>query len=515
MTPRFGKIFFAVLIVALFKTVAWAGPTNIVYATSADVTTWDPSTSYSTELTYMINIYETLIRVNPPGSEEPFSYLLATGFNASEDGMVYTFQLRKGVKFHDGTPFTAEAVKLSIERTVRLGKGAAFIWKDLDEIQIVDDHTIRLIMKKPVPVPQIAASAYASYIISPSVIHKDSAWFDEGHECGTGPYQLKKYNPGENIMLTRFAPYWGGWEKGQLDNVLVKMSWDSLVKLQMLQSKEAAIVNAIPSDSYKSVRDGKDTQVVYGPSYINYIVFFNTRRAPLDNVKVRKALAHAFPYEDMIDVAFAGKATHPRGIVPNGQFGHHEDVRQYTLDMDKAKRLLAEAGYHGREMDLVMTYCGGNQTEARMAPLIKNHLKKIGVNLQLKPLSWPAQWEEGKRAEKDGQDLFFLMWWPTYSDPYETLVSLVGTEEKTLWNFAYYSNPTYDALIRKAYETVGSDMDAALQMYVKAQNLIQEDMPAVAVADAKTAIPALRNLDNIIVNPAYPGGLFFYDMRFK
>ncbi|MBI9083371.1 MAG: ABC transporter substrate-binding protein [Desulfobacterales bacterium] len=515
MTHRIVKISFAVLIVVICATGAWAGKKNIVYATSADVTTWDPSTSYSTELTYMINIYETLIRVNPPGSAEPFSYLLATGFTASDDGLVYTFHLRKGVKFHDGTPFTAKAVKLSIDRTSRLGQGAAFIWKDLEAIKIIDDHTIRLIMKKPVPVPQIAASAYASYIMSPSVVDKNSAWFDEGNECGTGPYRLENYNPGESMMLTRFKDYWGGWEKNQPDNVLVKMSWDSLVKLQMLQSKEAAIVNAIPSDSYKSVRDGRDTQVVYGPSYINYLLFFNTSRAPLDNVKVRQALAHALPYKDMIDVAFAGKATQPRGIVPKGQFGHDENVRQYCLDLDKAKGLLAEAGFGGKELKLVMSYCGANQAEARMAPLLKDQLKKIGVDLQLKPLSWPAQWEEGKRAEKDGQDLFFLMWWPTYSDPYETLVSLLGTEEKTLWNFAYYSNPAYDALIRKAYETVGSDMDAALKMYVEAQNIIQDDMPAVAVADAKTAVPALRNLDNIIVNPAYPGGLFFYDMSLK
>ncbi len=504
-----------VLLMATLPIPARAGQKNIVYATSADVTTWDPSASYSTELTYMVNIYETLIRVNPPGSKEPFSYILTTGMQASDDGLIYTFDLRKGVKFHDGTAFNAEAVKLSIERTKKIGKGAAFIWSDLEKIEIINPYKIRFIMSKPVPLPQIAASAYASYIISPSVIDKEPAWFDEGHECGTGPYMLKNYRAGESWMLTRFKDYWGGWEKDQIDNILVKISNDSLVKLKMLLSGQAAIVNAVPSDSYKAVRDGKKTKVVYGPSYVNYIVFFNTARPPLDNVKVRRALAYAFPYKDIIKVAFDGKATHSRGIVPKGQFGHDERVFQYTFDPQKAKALLKEAGYGGKPLKLVMTYVAGNQAETRMAPLMKDQLKKIGVELELKPLSWPAQWELGKRAEKDGQDLFLLMWWPTYSDPYETLVSLLGTEKKTLWNFAYYSNPEYDRLIRKAYETVGTDRQAALEMYIKAQNIIQKDAPAVAIADAKTAIPALRRLEGIVVNPAYPGGLFFYQMRLR
>ena len=99
----------------------------------------------------MANIYETLIRVNPPGSNELFSYVLATDHSASADGLEYTFTLRKGVKFHDGTPFTAEAVKFSIDRTKKLGKGASFIWSDLKDIEIVDDFTVKFILGKPVP----------------------------------------------------------------------------------------------------------------------------------------------------------------------------------------------------------------------------------------------------------------------------------------------------------------------------------------------------------------------------
>ena len=167
------KFLVLILAVAFMAVPASAVEKNMVYSSAYNITTLDPSVSYSTESQYMSNMYETLLKVNPPGSKEMYSYVLATGFTASDDGLVYTFNLRKGVKFHDDTPFTAEAVKFSLERTKKIGKGAAFIWGDLKEVQIVDDFTVKLILKSPAPLPMIAASADGSYIMSPSVGDKD------------------------------------------------------------------------------------------------------------------------------------------------------------------------------------------------------------------------------------------------------------------------------------------------------------------------------------------------------
>lgn len=515
ITCEIKKGLWVIAIVLLLLTPAFAGTKSMVYATSAEVTTWDPSASYSTEITYMVNFYETLIRVNPPGSAEPYTYLLATGFSSSEDGLEYTFKLRQGVKFHDGTAFTANAVKLSIERTRRLKQGAAFIWDDLEKTEIIDDYTITFFLKKPVPLPQILASSYASYIMSPSVIDKPSDWFDEGNECGTGPYTLKNYKDGESWIMSKFPEYWGGWKEGQAENVLVKISQDALVKMQMLMSGEAQIVNNIPTDSYANIRDTKDTTVLYGPSFYNFVAFFNTSRPPLDNVKRRRALCYAMPYQDIIKVALLERATQARCVIPAGQFGHTKDVFQYSHDLKKARQLLAEAGLPKGGLKLKLIYTAGNQNEVRMAPLIKDALAKIGVDLDIQALVWNTQWEIGKRAEKDGYDIFLVWWWPTFADPYETLVSLFGTEQKTAWNFSYYSNPTYDKLIRKAYESAGSHPENALKLYVNAQNILQQDAPAAFLGDQMTSIPVRRELQNVVINPAYPGGLFFYDMRLK
>jgi peptide/nickel transport system substrate-binding protein len=513
MMNRFVKIFCLALMALLLATSSWAAEKNMVFASPYGITTLDPSTSYSTELGYMSNLYETLIRVNPPGSKELFSFILATGYTAADDGLEYTFTLRKGVKFHDGTPFNAQAVKFSLERTKRIGKGAAFIWADLKEVLIIDDYTVKLILTTPVPLTLIAASANGSFMMSPKVGDKDAEWFNKGNDAGTGPYTLKNYKDGESWMLAKFDSYWGGWDGKHVENILVKFTKEPLTQLQMLQSEQAMLVGRIPLDSYPSIINGEKTTVMYGQSYQNYMAFFNTKRPPLDNVKVRKALNHAMPYEDILKIGLIGNANQARGPVPQGQFGGTEDVFQYKHDLELAKKLLAEAGHPGGGFKLTLTFAAENAQEARFVPLIQNEFKKIGVEVEIKKLAWTTQWTMAKKDPKTAQDIFILLWWPTYSDPYETLYTLLRDEgEKPVWNLAYYKNAAYEKMIRQAYETVGSNPEKALSLYVGAQNLIQKDSPVAFLADVTENWPMNKKLKGLVMNPAYAQVPFFYEM---
>jgi peptide/nickel transport system substrate-binding protein len=287
-----------------------------------------------------------------------------------------------------------------------------------------------------------------------------------------------------------------------VENVLVKYTKEALIQQQMLQSGQAAMVGRIPLDSYPAVKSAKETTVVYGPSYQNYMAFFNTTRPPLDNVNVRKALAHAIPYKDIIDIGFNGMATQARGPVPKGQFGYSEQVFQYDYDLDKAKRLLAEAGHPDGGFKLTLTYAAENPQEARFAPLIQSEFKKIGVDVEIKALVWTSQWSQAKADPKNAQDIFLLLWWPTYSDPYETLFSLLHDEgDKPAWNLAYYKNPAYDKLIRQAYEITGTDPEKALKRYVEAQNLIQADAPVAWLVDIVGNWPASKQAQRTCHQP--------------
>ena len=186
---------------------------------------------------------------------------------------------------------------------------------------------------------------------------------------------------------------------------------------------------------------------------------------------------------------------------------------QYEHNLDKAKRLLAQAGFPDGGFKLTLTYAAENVSEGRFAPLIQSEFKKLGIEVEVKGITWTQQWAMAKGDPKEAQDIFLLMWWPTYSDPYETLYSLLHNEkDKPVWNLAYYVNPAYDNMIRKAYELTGSDPDTALDLYVQAQNMVQKDAPVAWLVDIKATWPMNKKLKGLVVNPAYSLTPFFYDM---
>jgi peptide/nickel transport system substrate-binding protein len=189
---------------------------------STPVTDWDPSVEFSNGIVSLNNVYETLLRYDP--LEDEFIKVLATDYTTSSDGLTWTFYLREGVKFHDGTELNADAVKFSIDRTMEMNMGAAFIWAAVDRINVVDNYTVEFKLKYPAPLDLICSSGYAAFIMSPATVksHPDS-WLTEGNEAGSGPYKLEKYQQerGE-VILTWFEDYWGGWEGNHFKKAVIK-----------------------------------------------------------------------------------------------------------------------------------------------------------------------------------------------------------------------------------------------------------------------------------------------------
>jgi peptide/nickel transport system substrate-binding protein len=167
-----------------------------VYAHGPTFPDIDPSISFSNDSVVMGNACETLVFYNPPGSKQVLSPQLATSWESSSDGLTWTFHLRKGVKFHDGTDFNAEAVEYSVERTINLGLGAAFIWDSVEGVNVIDDYTVGY----AAPLDLVAASGYGAWMFSPTCTEaqgeKASEWFNEGHGCGSGPYVIESYERG-------------------------------------------------------------------------------------------------------------------------------------------------------------------------------------------------------------------------------------------------------------------------------------------------------------------------------
>src|SRR6056297_514279 len=302
---------------------------------SEPILNWDPSVMFSNGIIVLNNIYETLLRFDPKTKE--FDYLLAEDYSVSEDGLTWTFNLREGVKFHDGTEMTAEDVKFSIDRTMELGKGASYIWAAVSEIIAVDDYTVEFKLSYPSPLDLVASSPYAAFIMSKDAVENaEENWFENANEAGSGPYMLESAAMGDEVIMTTFEDYWNGWEGDHFDKVIIKKTSETSSRRQMIEKGDADITQSLPSEDVEALKETDGVEIVVEPSFTNLIGFFNTEKQPLDNPKVRQALSYAFPYQDVVDYAVGGYAKQSIGVIPFGHWGHSDDLFQYTKDLDKA-----------------------------------------------------------------------------------------------------------------------------------------------------------------------------------
>jgi peptide/nickel transport system substrate-binding protein len=169
----------------------------------------------------------------------------------------------------------------------------------------------------------ILGSEYAAYIISPKALDAaaaDENFWTSGVSAGTGPYMIESYTPDQELVLTQFADYWGGWEAGQYEKVLVTFVPEATTRQQLLEGGEVDLVTFVPADSFGSFESNPDYFTSLEPALFNYTAFFNTLKAPLDDPKVRVALSYAIPYEDIIAIGASGRGAQSRGTVPAGVF---------------------------------------------------------------------------------------------------------------------------------------------------------------------------------------------------
>lgn len=492
------------------------GPRVLKVAATANITTWDPVKSFSTEALYMGNFYEGLIRINPPSASERFTPLLAEKWDVSEDGLVWTFYLRAGVKFHDGELLTAEAVKKSIEAAKDHG-GASFIWLPLGSIDVVDDLTVKFNLTYAAPLDLIAASLYGAWIVSPKALDaaaQDDQYFEAGIEAGTGPYMLESYEPDKEVLMTRFDDYWGGWDDVKhFDKVLITITPEAVQQQQMLESGEVDLALSIPLENMEQFKNKPGVTFYEEPSLYNYVGFFNTLRKPLDDPKVRKALSYAIPYNDIIKIGGQGYGIQSRGPVPAGVWPYSEEVPQYTYDLTKAKELLAEAGYPDGGFELTLTYAAENQAEERLAPLIKDSFAEIGVTVNIEAIQFNQQWEKAKADPANAQDIFLLLYWPTYSDAgTDNLYSMFHSSEVPFFNLSYWKDEEFDKKIDEAAALTVTDPKKSQQLYTEAMTRLVDQAPGFFLYDVTAVFTFPDYIKGYQYNMNYPFTTFFYPM---
>ena len=486
--------------------VASAG--RFVYASAFPFVDLDPSSAFSAEHIVLQNVYETLTRFNPPGSSELLSPGLAVEWESNDDATAWTFKLREGVTFHDGSPFNAEAVRTSLQRTIDLGLGAAFIFLPVASMEVVDDLTISFSLAWPAPLDLVMSSSFAAYIMSPDSAAQDSQWFNDGNGAGTGPYTIESVSPNENVVLARHDAYWGGWSDGQFDEIELRIIEDPVLAEQMIRSGDADFTFNLPFDAYPSLGEDDSLSVVRGLSMTNLFGLLNNVRLSAD---VREALVLSFPYDDVVDNLYGGEATRAVGPIPQTIWGSTTDVSLPQTDLSRAAELLSGAGV--QDLSLTYSYDVGEVEQEQIGEVWKANLASIGVDLELEPLTWDARWAIAQGDPANAQDVFTMFWYPTYVTPTDFLYSLYRSEEAPFFNLGYYSNPDFDALLDAADATSGTDTDAASDMFRQAQQILMEDNAAVFMLDVPSVSVIGADITGYTPNPAYANVVRFHDLR--
>lgn len=491
------------------------GEEAVLYHTyiSTPYVTLDPSTEQSNGIMVLQNVYETLTRYNDlTGEIDP---MLATDWTVSEDGLVWVFNIMEGVTFHDGSTMTAKNVESSINRTIDLAKGAAYIWDAVEKVEATGEYEVTFTLSYAAPLDLITSAGYAAYIMSDSVIDKDTEWFNEGNDGGTGPYKITKAT-GDSVVLQAYEDYRGGWSDNQYKNIIVKESQESSVRRQLIETGEAQIASDFSSTDLLALKGMTDKVNIYeAGTFTNVLLCLNTESEPMSNVDFRRAIAHAFPYEDTIENVLDGNAFSSYGMIPRGLWGHDESLYQYDTDLDKARDYLDKSGIDYENLSLLLTYPTGFDEYARWGQLLQVNLNQLGIDLELRSMEWDAQWAQAQNKDPNSrQDIFVFQWWPDYPSPAGWFDALVLSEEGITFNLAYINDPEIDEMCQEANRLSVNNRGEATEIYVELQRKLIDESQYIFPYDNMRTYALSPKLKGVYENPAYATAVQYYNITF-
>ncbi|MHC1758991.1 MAG: ABC transporter substrate-binding protein [Negativicutes bacterium] len=375
---------------------------TLTIAKTTNITSLDPSktSSIDNDGTVLAQIFESLLEQDAKGNLIPG---LAESYEVSADTLAITFKLRKDVTFHDGTKFNAAAAKACLDRY--LSKESAHVnytseLTAIKSVDAVDDYAIRLNLSTPDATLPTSMSGVSGWMISPESIKKGIV---ATKPAGTGAFKVSEYVEGDHAT---FVPYEGYYLKGEdgkplpyLDKLVIRFITDDNVKATNLQSGDIDGVDYHSStNSLKKAQADKNLNSYSVPAASNYFVSFNLNDTVLDNLKLRQAIAYAVNRQELIDVVLEGYGTIAPFVVQKSQW-YYSDYNPYSYDLNKAKSLLAEAGYPNG-LTLKMYYIS-REPDNTMVQLLQQQLKKVGITMQLEGMDRLA-WIDLVRTKRSG-----------------------------------------------------------------------------------------------------------------
>ncbi|AKU27135.1 Glutathione-binding protein GsiB [Geobacillus stearothermophilus] len=458
---------------------------DITIAVAADFTTMDPhdtndTLSYSVQKTMLQGLvgFDKEMKVIP---------VLAENYSVNDNATEFTFKLRKGIKFHDGTPFNAEAVKANLDRLTDPNSTLirSSLFKVIKETIVVDEYTVKVVLSEPFGAMLNTFAHPAAMMISPQALKK---YGDEvsKHPVGTGPYMFEEWQPGDHLTVKKNPDYWNA-TGNEVDSITFKPTPENGTRIAMLQAGDADIIYPVPTESVKSI-DGKNGIIVEtNPSIVVQYLSMNTLKKPFDDPRVRQAINYAINKEAFTQVVFNGFASPLKSVIaPNTQF--YSEQKGYDFDLEKAKKLMAEAGYAN---GFTATLWGNNNsTSMKAMEFIQQQLAQINIKVNIESMESGTLSDKiwnVKTPEEAEIQLYYGGWSPSTGDADWGIRPLLGGKESYppfSYNTAYYNNEKVNELISDALKT--ADPNVRKKVYAEIQTEIWNDAPWAFLAVTDT-----------------------------
>jgi len=463
---------------------------SLIVAVAGDLEGWDPATvTYYTANDMIQTLYDRLLEyeiVKTPDGRmladlTKIKGMLAEKFSVSSDGLTWTFQLRKNVKFSSGNELTSADVKYSFDRALKMNKGILLSMLKFAGVvsttQTVaeEPYVFKIKLNKPNPVlPHILAQAANSVVLDSKTVEakvtKEDPFAEKwlrNHVAGSGPYSLEKYEPGNQVIYAANKHYWKGMPK--LERVIYKTVPSGPDRVMLLMGGAIDLAyDLTPLDLTTTLKNAPGVKILSFPATSTTVFFTNNKLPPFDNVKVRQALAYAVPYEALIDKVLYGLGKPALSPIAGGVL-YHKPVSVVKHDPEKARSLLAEAGLSGG-FPMTLTYREGRPEEETSAVFIQAELSKYNIKVTLEKVH-TAAWNERRAAKTIAAGIDGYT--PYVPDPSYVLEFWYKTGG--VLNTWQYSNPRLDELAARSV----AELDPAKRkaMIEEAQEMIAKDQP--------------------------------------
>lgn len=447
----------------------------------ADIDTLDPAVSRSTPSQIVFrNIFNTLVRWKDTklSALEPD---LAESWSKSEDGLRWTFKLRRGVKFHDATPFDAEAVKFNLDRIAdpALGSPNRSLFASITKVTVIDPMTVEIETREPSPILlDILAEVYSS-MNSPTAVKKLGRTYSR-RPVGTGPYALSEWIPGQQVTIKRNTDYFG--VAGRPASMVFRPVPEAGARLIELQAGNTDIALNISPESASQVKGNKSTRLIEEPSSFQIFFELNTTKPPFNDPRVRLAVNYAVDRKAIIEQILGGYGRVPESIFPEGVQGRVKQTA-YPYDPDRARKMLGEVfpgGY--KDKVVIWTTAGRYMKDGSVAEAVQSYLNAIGLATEFKVWEWATYQktlyapQQGGTGRGSNAANMWLLGTGVKNAEWRLRRKFFSTDPS---NLTGYSNPKVDALLNAA----STDMDDASRMkaYGEVQRIVWSEFPNALV----------------------------------